>query len=159
MQNTRTQLIDTLSQTGQTLADLTSGLTDTVLDFRPAPDEWTIREILAHLVDDEMYVMRTRLERMIKEDQPHLAPHDEKKWFADRNKNRDRLSELLEDFRLQRGASLAIFNMLREKDWQRQGYQPEYGTFTAEKWLTHWVEHDRVHIEQIRRLITACQTA
>ena len=149
MNTTRAQCIATLEETPPTLSGLTSSLSDTVLDFRPASDQWSIREILAHLVDDEMYVMRTRLERMIKEDRPSLAPHDEQRWYASRNTTRDRLAELLSDFGLQRAASLGIIAILRESDWVREGYQPEYGVFTAEKWLTYWAEHDTTHIQQI----------
>ncbi len=146
---TRAELIAALEQTGPALQRLTTGLPDDALDFHPGPGEWSIREILAHLVDDEMYVMRLRMERIIKEDHPHLAPHDEQRWYASRNTTRDQLSELLADFSLQRAASLGIIKMLREEDWARQGTQPEYGTFTAEGWLGSWVEHDTVHLRQI----------
>jgi len=93
--------------------------------------------------------MRTRLERIIKEDKPDLAPHDEKHWYAHRNTTRDRRDMLLADFALQRAASMGIIEMLRESDWARTGHQPEYGVFTAEQWLDHWAEHDTVHIRQI----------
>jgi hypothetical protein len=56
---------------------------------------------------------------------------------------------LLADFSVQRAASLGMIKMLRESDWERQGTQPEYGTFTAEGWLGSWVEHDAVHLLQI----------
>src|SRR5919201_1089448 len=151
----REHLIHTIKETPSTLVQLTSTLDDAALDFRAAPDQWSIREILAHLVDDEMFVMRTRLERIVKEEHPHLAPHDEKKWYATRNTARDALAELLADFTMQRAASLNILRMLRDTDWARQGYQPEYGHFTAEQWLTHWVAHDTTHIQQIRSNLTA----
>ena len=98
MPTSRVELIAALEQTEPTLIRLTSSLSNAGLDFCAAPGEWSSREILAHLVDDEMYVMRTRLERIIKEDQPSLAPHDEKHWYATRNKTRDTLDELLNDF-------------------------------------------------------------
>lgn len=153
MAASRARLIESLRQTHPALVRLTSGASDATLDFRAGPAEWTIREILAHLVDDEMYVMRTRLERIIKEERPHLAPHDEQAWYASRNTSRDALGELLADFATQRAASLGIITTLRDADWAREGYQPEYGTFTAEKWLEHWVEHDTVHIKQIENTL------
>lgn len=155
MATSRAQLIESLRQTHLALVWLTSGAQEAALDFRLAEGEWTIREILAHLVDDEMYVMRTRLERIIKEERPHLAPHDEQAWYASRNTSRDALDDLLADFATQRAASLGIVTMLRESDWAKEGYQPEYGVFTAEKWLTHWVDHDTVHIKQIERTLDA----
>jgi hypothetical protein len=149
MSLSRTQQIATLEQTHATLLRLTQGLSDEILDFYANADAWSIREILAHLVDDEIYVMRTRMERIIKEDLPLLAPHDEKRWYATRNTTRDTLAELLSDFAVQRAASLAMLRMLRAEDWERQGRQPEYGDFTAEVWLGHWLTHDTTHIEQI----------
>ncbi len=150
MNTSREQLIRTLEQTHPSLVKLAMSLSDGALDFRPTPGEWSIREILAHLVDDEMYVNRLRMERIIKEDRPNLAPHDEKKWYPDRNKSRDGRDELLSDFSLQRAASLAMIKMLRESDWARMGFQPEYGHVTAEGWLSYWVKHDVVHLEQIK---------
>jgi hypothetical protein len=155
MISSRDQLIAALAQTHAALVNLTASQPDEALDFHPAPGEWSVREILAHLVDDEMYVMRTRLERMMKEDRPHLAPHDEQKWYAHRNTTRDQLAELLADFAVQRTASLGILIMLRESDWMREGYQPEYGTFTAETWLGQWAAHDATHIQQIADTLQA----
>lgn len=151
----RARLVRALEQTHPTLVQLTAWLDHAALDFRVSRDEWSTREILAHLVDDEMYVMRTRLERIVKEDHPHLTPHDEKKWYANRNTTRDGLTELLADFSLQRGASLGIMKRLRESDWMREGYQPEYGHFTAEGWLKRWVDHDATHVRQIENSLAA----
>lgn len=153
MISTRDQLIATLNQTHPALVRLTALQPDEALDFHPSPGEWSVREILAHLVDDEMYVMRTRLERMMKEDHPHLAPHDEQKWYTTRNTTRDQLAELLADFAVQRAASLGILTMLRESEWAREGYQPEYGAFSAEAWLSKWVAHDTTHIQQIENTL------
>ena len=159
MPASRMSLIATLEQTHPTLVRLTSALSDQALDFRPTAEEWSIREVLAHFVDDEMYVMRLRLERIVKEERPHLTPHDEKAWYASRNTTRDHLNQLLGDFALQRSASLGIIKMLRASDWARQGYQPEYGWFTAEGWLERWVEHDTVHLQQIEKTLSAYHLA
>jgi hypothetical protein len=155
MASSRAESIATIQQTPTALVQLTSSLSDAALDFRSAPGEWTVREVLAHLVDDEMYVMRLRLERIVKEDNPHLAPHDEQRWYANRNTTRDGLGELLVDFAVQRAASLGIIGMLRESDWAREGFQPEYGTFTAEGWLGRWAEHDTNHLRQIEATLQA----
>ena len=157
MNETRAEHIATLRDTPDRLTRLTTGLPDSALDHRSQPDDWTIREILAHLVDDEMFVMRTRLERIVKEDHPALAPHDEKHWYATRNTSRDQLAELLADFATQRAASLSIITFLTDDDWTRQGFQPEYGHFSAEEWLGHWAAHDLTHIEQIQRMRTATE--
>lgn len=149
MEKSRKELIKDLGETNPALTKLTAALSDAALDFRPTPNDWSTREILAHLVDDEMYVNRLRLERIVKEDHPNLAPHDAQKWFANRNQARDGRDELLADFAQQRQASMMMIKMLRESDWARMGFQPEYGEFSAEGWLSYWLKHDVVHLEQI----------
>ena len=152
---TRNETLATLEATEPALRRLTDTLDDDALDFRPEPDAWSIREVLAHLVDDEAFIMRQRLARIVKEERPHLAPHDEKQWYADRNTSRDARDELLADFQTQRAASLALIRLLRPADWQRVGFQPEYGEFTAEGWLEHWADHDIVHLNQIEATLRA----
>ena len=151
------QHIATLRNTSGRLVELTDGISERALDFRAHADDWTIREILAHLVDDEMYVMRLRLARIVKEQDPQLAPNDEKAWYATRNTSRDQLAELLADFSLQRAASLGIIAFLTEDQWARGGIQPEYGHFTAAEWLGYWAEHDMTHLEQIENNLTATE--
>ncbi|EFH82067.1 DinB family protein [Ktedonobacter racemifer] len=151
MNANRAQLITTLEQTHGALAELTASLSDEALDFRPGAEEWSTREILAHLVDDEMFIMRMRVERMVKEEHPTLADNDEKKWHSHRNTSRDAVSDLLHDFAIQRVASLNILTFLSEEDWARTGFHTGYGEFTVEKWLEHWAEHDLVHIRQIEQ--------
>ncbi len=155
MTATRAAQIQTLDETRPNLVAIVGALSNEQMDYRPGAEEWSIREILAHLVDDEIYVMRTRLERIIKEEVSDLAPHDERYWYANCNKTRDARSELLDDFDLQRCASLGILYMLRDSDWARTGLQLEYGRFSAEEWIGHWVEHDRVHLRQIENNLKA----
>lgn len=154
MNTHRAELVQILATTHATLLRLVEGATDAALDARPTPEDWSVREILAHLVDDEMFVMRLRLERLIKEDRPRLTPHDEHVWYVSRNTSRDALRELLADFSVQRAASLGIIALLRESDWARAGYHPDIGVLTADEWLTHWVEHDATHLGQIETTLT-----
>lgn len=153
----RSQTIAQLRQTPATLREMTAAAPDAALDYHPTPQDWSVREILAHLVDDEAFVMRNRLERMAKEDRPQLAPHDEQHWYANRNTARDDLATLLDDFETQRAASLGVIALLRDSEWSRMGFQPEYGEFTAEAWLERWRDHDQTHIEQIAKTLKRFQ--
>ncbi|HKW22054.1 MAG TPA: DinB family protein [Ktedonobacterales bacterium] len=154
---TRDDSLAILEATGPALRRLTGDLDDAALDFRPSSEAWSIREALAHLVDDEAFIMRQRLARIVKEERPELAPHDEKRWYASRNTARDARDELLADFQAQRIASLGVARLLSSADWQRVGFQPEYGEFTAEGWLERWADHDNVHLNQIEQTLFAYQ--
>ena len=128
--------------------------TDDQLDSAPE-GEWTARTVLAHLRDDEFMVGRLRLERMLIESEPDLAPFDEKAWAGSRYTGRDSREQLLADFRIQRQASVAILNTLGPGDWRRTGLQPEYGSFDIHWWLEHWLDHDNTHLAQISTTLSA----
>ncbi len=130
------------------LDEAVASASDDQLDSAPE-GEWTARTVLAHLRDDEFMVGRLRLERMLVESEPDLAPFDEKAWAGSRYTGRDSREQLLADFRLQRQASVAILNALGPDDWRRIGRQPEYGAFDIHWWLEHCLGHDNTHLAQI----------
>ena len=47
------------------------------LKVRPAPNKWSIQEILAHLDDVEELGMRARVAAIIEQDEPFLLPFDQ----------------------------------------------------------------------------------
>jgi hypothetical protein len=50
-----------------------------------------------------------------------------------------------------------MMNMLRDSNWMREGYQPEYGHLSAEGWLARWVDHDTMHLRQIETNLATYQ--
>lgn len=149
-----TAMIEELTETPDRLESLTRGASDAALDHA-AEAEWSTRTVLAHLRDDEFMVTRLRLVRMTTEEEPSLAPFDEQRWESTRHHHREAVDELIADFRLQREASLMILRSLEAKDWQRLGYQPEIGRFDVQRWVEHWLDHDEMHVAQIRAALSA----
>jgi len=147
-------LITELAAIPDRLDEAVASASDAQLDSA-SEGEWPARTVIAHLRDDEFMVLRLRLERMLVEHEPDLAPFDEKAWAAARNTGRDSREQLLSDFRLQRHASVAILNTLRPDDWRRIGRQPEIGAFDIHWWLEHWLGHDNTHLAQITSAISA----
>lgn len=135
------------------LAEVVAGASEEALDRLPALREWSARTVLAHLRDDEFMVMRLRIERMLAEDGPTLAPFDEQAWERSRWRGDDNTDALLAGFRLHRAASADIVNRLTEVEWRRLGHQPEIGTFDLHWWVEHCLEHDEVHIAQVARAL------
>ncbi len=150
----RESLSAALAATPDLLAAAVAGADDIALDAT-TPGEWSVRTVLAHLRDDEFMVSRVRLVRMTTEEEPSLAPFDEQRWESTRHHHREAVDELLADFRLQREASLMILRSLEADDWQRLGYQPEIGRFDVHRWVEHWLDHDEMHVAQIRAALSA----
>ena len=145
-------LIEELRITPMRLMAVTRRASNFELD-RPSEFSPTARTILAFLRDAEFMVMRLRVERILVEDCPTLAPFDEQAWAKTRWKGRDGLSQLLEDFRTQREASIAILERLTESDWMRETTQVEIGVFDLLWWVEHWASRDREHIVQLHRIL------
>lgn len=145
-------LITQIASTPGRLAEIAGTETDERLNAAPE-GEWPVRTVMAHLRDDEFMVMRLRLARMLVENEPDLAPFDEKAWAASRYKGSDSRDELIAEFSTQRQASVNILRRLTPEQLRRTGRQPEYGTFDIHWWLEHWVAHDQTHLDQISRAL------
>jgi hypothetical protein len=71
----RQEILKALGAGPVILRRLVRDLPDDALRARPAPGEWAIVEVVAHLADTEQRTIgRTR--RMLDEDEPALAPYD-----------------------------------------------------------------------------------
>jgi hypothetical protein len=132
------------------VARLVEATSDPLLDIT-ATSEWSARVILAHFRDVEMLSSRLRFERMLAEEAPVFVDFDEVAWAKTRNRSRDSTTTLLDDFLVQRRATVGLLSSIRQADWDRQGSHPTRGRFSVSTWLEACLEHDDQHTEQLRR--------
>jgi hypothetical protein len=127
------------------------GLSPRQLAKRPAPDKWSIQEIITHLTETEM-VMCCRARWIAFEEQPTLVPFDQEKWATGWSREKETVSEMLERFRLLRRSQVRLFRGVPDKDWQRTGNHPERGIVTLREQLETLAGHDLNHLEQIEKI-------
>src|SRR5690349_6716677 len=72
----RAQLIESYRVGYAEVEAALAGITDTELDARPGPDEWSAREIVHHLADSEM-TSAIRLRKLLAEDNPTIQGYNE----------------------------------------------------------------------------------
>jgi hypothetical protein len=146
----RQQLIEQYRNGYQMVTDALRQITEMELDARPAPDEWTVREIVHHLADSEM-TSAIRLRRLLAEHEPEITGYDEME-FARRLFYGDRPIEAsLEAFAAARKTTAEIIDRMTEDDWNRAGRHSEQGHYSTEDWLRIYAAHAANHAEQIRR--------
>ncbi len=125
------------------------GITETGLDVREAPDEWSPRQVVHHLGDSEMNAA-LRLRTILADDQAVIQGYDEKEYakrlFYDRP-----IGASLAAFRAAREATAPILRSMSDDQWAREGTHTQYGAFGAEIWLTYYGVHAHDHADQIRR--------
>jgi len=94
--------------------------------YRYAPDKWSIKEILVHIVDDER-IFAYRALRFARNEQENLIGFDQDAYAKySRADSRD-LENIFEEYEAVRNATVALFNGLPEDSFMRMGH----GTGTA----------------------------
>jgi hypothetical protein len=87
---------------------------------RPAPKEWNIKEVVAHLSDAER-LFAFRALWFARGEQAALPGMEPNPWVDLSNANARSLSDLLAEFDHVRAASIALFANLDASAWQRRG--------------------------------------
>lgn len=106
-------------QPRDTLA-LLSGLSDEQGDYRYAPDKWSIKEVLGHIIDTER-VMAYRALRFARNDQTPLASFEQNGYVTAGDFAACRMADLIEEFVAVRRASIWLFRQLSAEAWMRRG--------------------------------------
>jgi hypothetical protein len=122
-------------------------LSEGQLDERPAPDEWTPREIAHHLADSET-MSCIRLRRLLAEDHPVIQGYDEPEYARRLHYDRP-ITSSLEVLRAVRVASAELLDTLSEEDWAREGTHTESGRYTMDNWLEIYAAHAHDHAAQM----------
>jgi uncharacterized damage-inducible protein DinB len=119
---------------------------------RPAPAEWSMKEVMAHLLAVERDLFLPRLRRMRDEDGASFPPFDPEAWAAERDWRRGELSADLAAFRVARADTVALLESLGPDQLARTGVTPALGVVTLHEYATHVVEHDAEHLAQLESI-------
>ena len=123
------ELLERYRRGPEVVATLMTGAAGAELDFRPAPDRWTLRQIVAHLADSEL-VGSDRFRRVIAEENPTLIGYDQNAWAANLNYAKRKTSESVEMFRRLRADCYELLKDLPAGTFERKGNHSEIGTVT-----------------------------
>jgi hypothetical protein len=120
--------------------------------WKPAPDRWSILEVVNHLADEEAEDFRQRLDLTLHHPGEPWPAIDPERWVTERGYAERDLAESLERFLTERRRSLVWLRGLDAPDWERSWVHPRVGTLRAGDLLASWLDHDLIHIRQITRL-------
>src|SRR5689334_20255180 len=102
--------LDLLAATPQILHGLMTEVSDDDARWKPAPDRFSIAEVLAHLAHSEGHCYRLRVDRFLGEDRPEFEP-DDAQMYLDLYRNADPEGEF-DRFEEQREANVAFLRSL-----------------------------------------------
>jgi uncharacterized damage-inducible protein DinB len=101
-----------------------SGISEAEAEHRYAAGKWSIKEILAHLIDGER-IFCARAVAFARGDRTALPGFDENAYAAASNADRRPLSEILEELAAVRAATIALFRSFDEAELSRSGIASE----------------------------------
>jgi hypothetical protein len=134
--------------TAKKLERLIKGVPTAKLRKRPAPEKWSVGEILAHLADAEI-VGGFRMRLILGAPGTPIAAFDQDSWhYAKRDPRKS-----VEQFRAVREANLALLKSLTPEQWKHYGMHAERGQESIEHIVRMFAGHDINHLRQIEGIL------
>jgi uncharacterized damage-inducible protein DinB len=125
------------------------GLSQNELNAHPGPGEWSIRQIVLHMMDSDL-IGADRMKRVAAEDHPTLIGYNET-LFANTLYGDDLDVTLASDiFAKNRRMTAAMLRRLPDASFARTGYHNEHGDMTLEHFLTNYIGHLDHHMRFVR---------
>ena len=147
--------LEQLAATPEILRLMMMGVSEEQAQVRPAPERWSIAEVLEHLSHVESHSFRARLDRMIAENNPKLEPYDQEAYAEAGTYSGREAEESFAHWEEQRESNLEMLEGLHEGVLARVGTHGELGPITVENMLNQWAMHDLGHVRQIADLVRA----
>jgi hypothetical protein len=135
----------------QTITALVAGMSSQQARWKPAPDSWSVLEVLNHLYDEEREDFRVRLKYILGGVDGLPPPIDPGGWVAVRRYNERDLEESLSRFGEERSRSLAWLRGLVDPNWDK-AIEATFGRLRAGDLLMAWLAHDLLHQRQLVEL-------
>lgn len=127
------------------------GLTPKQLKSRPAPQKWSVAEILAHLADAEV-VASWRMRFVIGANGTVIEAFDQDVWAAAFQYGKRDAKQSLEVFRVLRENNLAMLKALPVEAWDYYGMHKERGKETVAHMARMFAGHDTNHLKQVEAI-------
>ena len=144
----RTQAVSQLHHQGEAILSLCANVTETQARWKPDPKNWSIKDVLNHLLREERLDFRNHLGQIFYQGQdlpPEIAPKNRGK---DKSEDADLLTQILLDFKAERETSIAWLNALKDPNWEAT-ITFEWGSLSAGDLLASWLAHDLLHLRQL----------
>ena len=138
-----------LEATPEILRGLMAELSEDDARWKPAPDRFSVAEVLAHLSHSEGHCYRARLDRFLAEDLPEFEP-DDAQMHLHLYKDADP-EEAFAHFEDQRENNLDLLRSLPAATGSRKAMHLEAGEITLSHMLHEWALHDLGHAGPVDR--------
>lgn len=148
-------IIDQLEATPEILRGLMAALSEDDASWKPAPDRFSIAEVLEHLSHTEGHCFRRRVDEVMAQDRAKWQAYDPQVYAAAGQYSGRNAEDSFAHFEEQREDNVALLRSLPADAGERVGMHPKLGPITLAQQLNEWAFHDLGHIRQIAELVRA----
>lgn len=138
-------VLDALAAAPDILDGFVQGLTEEQMSQAPRPGEWSIREVLAHVLMSQR-LLASRIERMLSGNNPSLEGVGA---WALQSGQAISAAEILERFRISRNATVHLLQEMMPQEWWRSARHEEFNNVTILHQASYFAKHERDHWTQI----------
>lgn len=122
------------------------------LDINPAPGKWSVRQIVAHLADDEL-VGAYRIRLILGAPGTDIQAFDQALWATTGSYGIVDIDLAYTLFITLRQWNLALFKTLSPEQWKLYGLHAERGIESIEDITAYYAGHDLNHLKQIEAIL------
>ncbi len=115
----RSDIVGTLQKQAEETESL-RGLSDEEACFRYAPDKWTIKQLLGHVIDTER-IFTYRALRIARGDQTPIEGFEQDDYVRNAPFDKISMTELMNEYVAVRNATIMLFRHLEPHAWTRRG--------------------------------------
>ncbi len=128
------------------------GVPEQARTWKPKADEWSLLEVLCHLLDEEREDFRMRTRLVLEDPSVPLPPIDPTAWVRLRRYQEQAYDQVLDEFLQERDISIAWLEARADAAWGNIHCHPRLGPISAAQFLSAWLAHDYLHLRQLTRL-------
>ncbi len=116
--------------------------------WRPAPEKWSVHEIVCHCADSETNAAM-RIRYLVAEEKPLVLGYDQARWARVLDYHHAKIELALAAVDVMRAHTVNLLRHLPESAWSIVATHTDSGSYSTEDWLSVYAEHLEKHSKQI----------
>jgi hypothetical protein len=113
-------VVATLRESGREIVEALAAIPESRGGFRYAPDKWSVREVIGHVIDTER-IFGYRALRLARADATPLPGFDENQYVPTAGSDARTIADLVDELRIVREGTVRLFASLPDEAWPRRG--------------------------------------
>ncbi len=139
-------IVTVLGQQMEETAGLLNSIPESRASFRYAPDKWSIKELVGHMIDTER-IFAYRALRFARNDKTPLPGYEQDDYVSNASFDSCTLTDLASELKSVRQSTLLLFKHLDEKAWMRSGLAND--SEASVRALAHIIAGHELHHREI----------